>query len=119
MPEDSQPDGRAAPEHTGPVIAEAANGMIRVAFRSNGLIESIHLDPRVKRLPVNDLAEHLVLSLRDAQTELLKQAESILQARQATKNTLNDQMEAIYNDYLRQTAEFQRIGMEIRKHIKE
>jgi hypothetical protein len=102
-----------------PVVAEVAGGMIRVSFQPSGLIESIHLDPRVKRLAVDELAEGLVEAVSLAQKELLQQALAANEAQRAADQSLDEKIEGIYNEYLRQTAEFQHIGTEILKRMKE
>ena len=100
-------------------ITEAAGGMIRVTFQPNGLIESIHLDPRVKRLAVDELAEGLVEALGAAQQEILRQTVAANEARRAADHGLDEKCEAIYHDYLRQTSELQYISTEILKGMKE
>jgi DNA-binding protein YbaB len=102
-----------------PVITEAAGGMIRVSFQPNGLIESIHLDPRVKRLAVDELAEGLVEAVRAAQQEMLRQALAANEARRAADQSLDEKIEGIHRDYLRQTADLQHFGTEILKRMKE
>lgn len=101
------------------LTGKAADGLIQVSFHQNGLIKSIRLDPRVKRLSVDELAEGLVSAVSTVQAELVRQATSALEAHRAAGQSLDEKIEVIYHEYLSQTAEFQHIGNEILKQIKE
>jgi DNA-binding protein YbaB len=115
-----RPPDPAAPDASPPLVAaEAAGGMIQVSFHSNGLIRSIHLDPRVKRLAVDELAEGLVEAISTVQAELVRQAATALEARRAADQSLDEKIQGIHSEYLLRTAEFQHIGHEILKRMKE
>ncbi|MFE3451988.1 hypothetical protein ACFXJ8_24015 [Nonomuraea sp. NPDC059194] len=52
---------------------EAAAGLVSAEVGHDGLLEALHLNPRVLRLGSHDLAEQIVLAVRAAQRDLLDQ----------------------------------------------
>jgi DNA-binding protein YbaB len=101
-----------------PVTATAADGLVRVAFHASGLVESVTLAPKVKRLAVDDLADAIVEAVSAAQVELLRRAAELDRAanREAARR-LSDELEQINAEYLRKTALYDSLGTEILKRM--
>lgn len=104
--------------HRSPVIATSADGTVRVTLHADGLIESVTLDPRVKRLPVDDLGKQITAALTAAQQKLLQQVNTRdrEEAQQAEKR-LSAELENINAEYRRQTAVFEATAIEILNRI--
>jgi DNA-binding protein YbaB len=101
-----------------PVTATAADGLVRVAFHASGLVESVTLAPKVKRLPVDDLAEAIVEAVSAAQVELLRRAAELdREANREAARRLSDELEQINAEYLRKTALYDSLGTEILKRM--
>jgi DNA-binding protein YbaB len=105
-----------------PVTATAADGLVRVAFHASGLVESVTLAPKVKRLAVDDLADAIVEAVSAAQVELLRRAAELDRAanREANREAarrLSDELEQINAEYLRKTALYDSLGTEILKRM--
>jgi DNA-binding protein YbaB len=101
-----------------PVTATAADGLVRVAFHAGGLIESVSLDPKVKRLAVDDLADAIVEAVSAAQRELLRRAAELdRDANREAARRLSDELEQINAEYLRKTAMYDTLGAEILKRM--
>jgi DNA-binding protein YbaB len=106
------------PSDDSPVMATAADGMVRVAFRTDGLIDSVTLAPQVKHLAVDDIADAILTALSAAQNELLRRAaDSAREADHEAAERLSDELEEINAEYLRQTAVYQTMGTEILKRM--
>jgi len=101
-----------------PVTATAADGLVRVAFHASGLVESVTLAPKVKRLAVDDLADAIVEAVSAAQVELLRRtAELGREANREANRRLSDELEQINAEYLRKTALYDSLGTEILKRM--
>jgi DNA-binding protein YbaB len=101
-----------------PVTATAADGLVRVAFHAGGLIQSVTLAPKVKRLAVDDLADAIVEAVSAAQVELLRRAaERDREANREAARRLSDELEQINAEYLRKTALYDSLGTEILKRM--
>jgi DNA-binding protein YbaB len=101
-----------------PVTATAADGLVRVAFHASGLVESVTLAPKVKRLAVDDLADAIVEAVSAAQVELLRRAAELdREANREAARRLSDELEQINAEYLRKTALYDSIGTEILKRM--
>jgi DNA-binding protein YbaB len=88
-----------------PVTATAADGLVRVAFHASGLIESVTLAPKVKRLALDDLADAIVEAVSAAQVELLRRAAELdREASHEAARRLSHELEHINAEYLRKTA---------------
>lgn len=100
------------------ITATAVDDTVRVTLRADGLIESVTLDPRVKRLPVDDLGKAITAALTAAQQKLLQQATARdrKEAQQAEKR-LSAELEDINAEYRRQTAVFEATAIEILNRI--
>jgi len=104
--------------HDPPVVMTSADNTVRVALRPDGLIESVTLDPRVKRLPIDDLGQAITATLTAAQQELLRRATTRdPEAAQQVEKRLSADFEEINDEYLRQTAIYEATAMEIIKRM--
>jgi DNA-binding protein YbaB len=101
-----------------PVTATAADGLVRVAFHASGLIESVTLAPKVKRLALDDLADAIVEAVSAAQVELLRRAAELdREASHEAARRLSHELEQINAEYLRKTALYDSLGTEILKRM--
>jgi DNA-binding protein YbaB len=106
------------PREDSRVIATAADGMVRVAFRTDGLIDSVTLAPQLKRLAMAEIADAILAALSTAQNELLRRmTDSAREADHEAAKRLSDELEKLDAEYLRQTAVYQAIGTEILKRM--
>jgi hypothetical protein len=114
-----EPMVRASDPEDSPIIATEADGMVRVAFRADGLIESVDLAPRAKRLALDDLAEAILKAVSAAQQEMLRRAaDSEHEAGQEAAQRLSRELADINAEYLRQTAIYEAMGADILKRME-
>ena len=103
------------------IVATAMEGKVRVAFHTDGLIESVALDPFVKRFAVDDLARALRDAIASAQEELRHRFDAASaaarEADQKAARRLSDELDKVNAEYLRQTAVYQDLGVEILKRM--
>jgi DNA-binding protein YbaB len=101
------------------VTATAADDAVRVTLHANGLIDSIGLDPRVKRLPVDDLAAAITKALAAAQQELLRRAtDRDHESGKEAAGRLSAELEQINAEYLRKMAVYEANALEIIRQME-
>ncbi|GLY81279.1 YbaB/EbfC family nucleoid-associated protein [Actinoallomurus iriomotensis] len=101
------------------ITATAADGLVRVALRTDGRVQAITLAPQVKRLPVTELADAIVEAVSTAQQELLRRvAEARREASRDAAERLSAEFDHINAEYLRRTAVYDAFGTEILKRME-
>lgn len=101
------------------ITATAAGETVRVTLHSDGLIDSVSLDPRAKRLAVDDLATAITEAFAAAQRELLRRAAADDgEADQKSTRRLSVELEQINAEYLRKTAIYEATATEIIRQME-
>ena len=104
------------------IAAESMDGLVRVALRPDGRVASVHLDPRVKRSAVDDLADAFLAAISAAQDELGRRTGEDREARLRAEREAGELREArlaeIRAEYHRQMADYQALATEIRRRME-
>ncbi|GAA4515683.1 hypothetical protein GCM10023191_085810 [Actinoallomurus oryzae] len=81
---------------------ESKGGIVRVTVAADGLVESVELAPKARRLDAHIIADHFKQAMRAAQLDRAKQLEDARQATDAEEKALEKKLAEINDEYTRQ-----------------
>jgi DNA-binding protein YbaB len=97
----------------------ARNGLVRISLSASGLVETVKMDPRVRRLESHDLAASVHEALLAAQHDLLRQAEGRNAALDAEAERLDKKLAEIDAQYLSQMEAFRQVMDDLTRRTVE
>ncbi|ACY96379.1 conserved hypothetical protein [Thermomonospora curvata DSM 43183] len=104
---DAMRSGRSAPSDEEEVkgVGEAADGRVTVTVNSSGLLESVELNPRLLRLPAEEIGEHIVTAVNAALQDFRTKANQAVGAASVDLNALAASMQELQDQSVRQMAQ--------------
>ncbi|TNY36681.1 YbaB/EbfC family nucleoid-associated protein [Thermomonospora catenispora] len=83
-------------------VGEAADGRVTATVNGSGLLESVELNPRVLRLPAEEIGEHIVTAVNAALQDFRTKASRATDAAPVDLNALAASMQELQDQSVRQ-----------------